>query len=90
MPGWKRDGDFYTSNGVGKNGAGKGDEHRISSWKPPSMDEAEAEKNKVVPYQEPEKPSRRAFLERQIQDFIKQRPEDVAEVIKRWLREDQE
>ncbi|MBM3274105.1 MAG: hypothetical protein FJZ00_03050 [Candidatus Sericytochromatia bacterium] len=70
MPGWRRDGDFYTS------------------WQPQPL--GDDENNKVVPYQEPSKPSRRAFLERQIQDFIKQRPEDVAEVIKRWLREDQE
>ncbi|MBM3269885.1 MAG: hypothetical protein FJZ01_19810 [Candidatus Sericytochromatia bacterium] len=50
----------------------------------------EPQKFELVPFQEPAKPSRRAFLEREIANFIKSRPEDVAAVIKRWLREDEE
>lgn len=46
--------------------------------------------NAVVPFQEPGKPSRRAFLERQIADHIKQNPDAVIRLIRRWLREDEE
>jgi flagellar biosynthesis/type III secretory pathway M-ring protein FliF/YscJ len=88
MPGWRRDGEYYTSDFGKRNGSANSRDREITPWQPPKIDDGE--KNQVVPYRDPPKPSRRAFLERQIQDFIKQRPEDVAEVIKRWLREDQE
>ncbi len=61
-------------------------------YRPGRDDDApkEPQKFELVPFQEPAKPSRRAFLEREIANFIKSRPEDVAQVIRKWLREDEE
>ncbi len=61
-------------------------------WKPNGEADPKRlpQKFELMPFEEPDKPSRRAFLEREIANFIKPRPEDVAAVIRKWLREDEE
>ena len=90
MPGWRKDGEFYTSNG---NGHG-----RIVPWTPPEI-EAGVEPGPTgsgveppgpasVPAKGTPDPGRREFLRREIHEFIKDRPEDIARVIQKWLHED--
>ncbi len=81
------DGDGYGDRAG--NGAGNGKNLPVPA-RPNGMVPYEKPRTEITPFQEPGKPSRRAFLERQIADHIKANPDAVTRLIRKWLREDEE